>query len=272
MFRIEVESGIPLYIQLKDILREKILKGDYKPQDRIPPENELCVLFGVSRITVRQALGVLAQEKLLLRKQGKGTFVTSPMFGRRLPKLDSFSETMRELGLTPSSRVVERRIEIANEDVAALLKLPPKQQRVNKMVRVRLANGEPVLLEQTYVPYFLCPSLLEEDPRAASRFETASLYAYLTETCGLVLHTARETFEVTSLKKREAELLGCVRTQPAFAIERIAFLGDGTPVELTRSRGRGDRVRLTLQLVSDAARLLPKIELLGRARRAQQRD
>jgi GntR family transcriptional regulator len=272
MSRIEIESGIPLYVQLKDILREKILKGEYKPQDRIPPENELCAIYGVSRITVRQALGVLAREKLLYRKQGKGTFITSPMFGRMLPKLDSFSETMRELGLMPSSRVVERKVEYANEDVASLLKLPHKQQKVNKLVRVRLANGEPVLLERTYVPYFLCPSLFNEDPRVESRFETGSLYAYLTETCGLVFHDARETFEVTSLKKREAELLGCSRTQPAFAIERIAFLSDGTPVELTRSRGRGDRVRLTFQLVSDRTRLLPKIELLRRAQRAQRRD
>lgn len=134
MSQIEIDSGIPLYIQLKDILKDKILKGEYKPQERIPPENELCVLYGVSRITVRQALSVLAQERLLFRKQGKGTFVTSPMFGRQLPKLDSVSETMRELGLVPSSRVVERRVENAQADVAALLKLPAKQQRVNKIV------------------------------------------------------------------------------------------------------------------------------------------
>jgi GntR family transcriptional regulator len=265
MPRIEIESGIPLYIQLKDILKDKIMKGEYKPRDRIPPENELCALYGVSRVTVRQALGVLAQERLLYRKQGKGTFVTSPMFGRQPPKLDSFSETMKELGLVPSSRVVERRVEIAKSDVASLLELPEEERRVSKIVRVRLANGEPVLLERTYVPYFLCPSLLEDDPRAASRFETASLYAYLTETCGLALHTARETFEVTTLKKRESELLECAQTQPAFAIERLAFLGDGTPVELTRSRGRGDRVRFTLQLVSERTRLLPKVELLRRS-------
>lgn len=267
MSQIEIDSGIPLYIQLKDILKDKILKGEYKPQERIPPENELCVLYGVSRITVRQALSVLAQERLLFRKQGKGTFVTSPMFGRQLPKLDSVSETMRELGLVPSSRVVERRVENAQADVAALLKLPAKQQRVNKIVRARLANGEPALLERTYVPYFLCPSLLKDDPWTASRFGTASLYDYLTETCGLVLHTDQEIFEVTTLKKRESELLRCGQTQAAFAIERIAFLRDGTPVELTRSRGRGDRIRFTLQLVSDRTRLLPKVELLQRTPR-----
>jgi GntR family transcriptional regulator len=261
MSRIVIDSGVPLYIQLKDILREKILKGEYKPQDRIPPESELCALYGVSRVTVRQALSVLAHERLLYRKQGKGTFITSPILGRQLPRLDSFSDTMRELGLTPSSRVVERRVENANADVAALLRLPTKEKRVNKIVRVRLANGEPVLLESTYIPYFLCPALLKSDPQTVSRFETASLYQYLTETCGLVPHTARETYEVTALKKREAELLRCSQSQPAFAIERIAFLGDGTPVELTRSRGRGDRVRFTLQLVSDRTRFVPKVEL-----------
>jgi GntR family transcriptional regulator len=261
MSRIVSDSGIPLYIQLKDILREKILKGEYKPLDRIPPESVLCGLYGVSRITVRQALSVLAQERLLYRKQGRGTFVTSPKFGRRLPRLDSFSDNMRELGLTPSSRVVERRVESAKADVAALLRLPAKEQRVNKIVRVRRANGEPVLLEHTYVPYFLCPDLLKSGPETGSLFETESLYRFLAETCGLVLHTAQETYEVTALKKREAELLGCSQSQPAFAIERIACLSDGTPVELTRSRGRGDRLRFTLQLVSDRAQFFSKVEL-----------
>jgi len=72
------ESGIPLYQQLKNILKGQILSGVLKPGDRIPPETELCAKYGVSRITVRQAIHSLVEEGFLYRKQGKGTFVTSP--------------------------------------------------------------------------------------------------------------------------------------------------------------------------------------------------
>ncbi|MEN3185626.1 MAG: GntR family transcriptional regulator, partial [Atribacterota bacterium] len=173
------EGNVPLYQQLKNILKGQILSGVFKPGDSIPPEAELCRTYGVSRITVRQAVKSLVEEGFLYRKQGKGTFVTSPKLRRRLPKLYSFSEDIMELGLKPSSKLLEQAIIEADEELVELLRLPPSDHRVNKLVRVRMANDEPILIERTLIPVYLCPDLLKED------LEKGSLYTILREKYGL---------------------------------------------------------------------------------------
>ncbi|MDK2896027.1 MAG: GntR family transcriptional regulator, N-acetylglucosamine utilization regulator [Candidatus Atribacteria bacterium] len=252
---ISEENNLPLYQQLKNILKGQILNGTFRVGDQIPSESELCARYGVSRITVRQAIASLVQEGLLYRRPGKGTFVTSPKLRRRLPRLYSFSEDMRELGLEPSSRTLEQKVEEAEEEVAELLKLPDTDRRVTKLVRVRLANGEPILIERTFVPHYLCPDLVKEN------LEQGSLYDILRKKYRLWLDHASETYEVTALTREEAEALNCPEKSLAFFIERVSFLKTGVPVELTRSVSRGDRVRFTVQLVADQAQIRRQIEL-----------
>ncbi len=203
---------------------------------------------------MRQAINSLVQEGYLYRKQGVGTFVTSPKLRRRLPRLYSFSEDMRELGLEPSSQVLEQRVIEADEEMAEILKLPDGSRKINKLVRVRLANGEPILLEKTFIPYYLCPDLVKEN------LEEGSLYDILRNKYRLWLDHAFETYEVTSLTKEEAKVLSCLEKSPAFSIERVSFLKTDVPVELTRSVSRGDRVRFTVQLVADQAQIRREIE------------
>ncbi len=248
------ESGVPLYQQVRNVLKGQILSGALKPGDKIPPESVLCEKYGVSRITVRQAIKSLVEEGFLYRKQGKGTFVTSPKLGRRLPKLYSFSEDMVELGLRPSSKILERLILEADQRTMDVLQLPPSNRMVNKLVRVRMANGEPILIERTLIPLYLCPDLLEED------LEKGSLYAVLREKYGLLLDHAYETYEVGKVKKEEAFGLECRPGMPAFVIERFTYLRNGTPIEWTKSVARGDRLRFTVKLVADQAQIRRTIE------------
>ncbi|MEN3187736.1 MAG: GntR family transcriptional regulator [Atribacterota bacterium] len=248
------EGNVPLYQQLKNILKGQILSGVFKPGDSIPPEAELCRTYGVSRITVRQAVKSLVEEGFLYRKQGKGTFVTSPKLRRRLPKLYSFSEDIMELGLKPSSKLLEQAIIEADEELVELLRLPPSDHRVNKLVRVRMANDEPILIERTLIPVYLCPDLLKED------LEKGSLYTILREKYGLLLNHAYETYEVGKVRKDEAQSLGCRAGLPAFIIERFTYLKSEILVELTRSVARGDRLRFTVKLVADWAQIRREIE------------
>lgn len=257
MEEIYSNRDVPLYVQLKNILKNQILSGALKPGDHLPSENELGQVYKVSRITVRQAINALVQEGLVYRQQGRGTFVASLKLRRRLPRLYSFSEDMLELGLRPSSRVITQRVVEAEEDVAELLHLSGENKKVNEIVRVRLANGDPILVEHTYIPYFLCPDLVQED------LGQGSLYAVLRDKYGLVLVHAFETYEVGSIRKREAEILGCRRGLPAFLIERVAFLKNDVPVELTRSVARGDRLRFTVHLVADQAQIRRRIDFEG---------
>ncbi|MGQ9746766.1 MAG: GntR family transcriptional regulator [Candidatus Caldatribacteriaceae bacterium] len=248
------ERSIPLYQQLKSILKKQILDGVLKPGDRVPTEVELCKTYGVSQMTVRQAIRRLVEEGYLYRKQGKGTFVTSLKLRRRLPKLYSFSEDMVELGLQPSSKILEKTIIQADDNLADVLRLPFSDRSVNRLVRVRLANGEPILIEKTFIPVYLCPNLLQED------LETGSLYAILRGKYGLLLNHAYETYEVGKVRKEEAINLDCRPGLPAFVIERFTYLSNGVPVELTRSVARGDRLRFTVKLVADQAQIRREIE------------
>ncbi len=240
------DSGVALYIQLQKILKKKILSGEYTVGEKIPPENELCDTYNVSRITVRKAVDTLVQERLLYRVQGKGTFVTSLKLRRDLPKLSSFSEEIRELGLVPGSRVLEQSLKEAHEPLRTLLQLPEKATHINRITRVRLANNEPIFLEKVYIPVYLCPNLFD------TYIESDSLYRIFREQYHFVLEYAKESYEVKSMTKHEAEILQCKEHEPVFFIERITFLDTDIPVALTRATGRGDKLRLSVDLVKNA--------------------
>ncbi len=255
MLESKTTSGVPLYFQLRNILRDRIINGEFKADERIPPEIELCRRYGVSRITVRKAIEALVQEELIYTRQGKGTFVTPQKLRRRLPRLYSFTEDIRELGLQPSSSIVELRIENATPQDAATLKLPEHDRNIFKIVRIRRVNDEPVLLEATQIPHFLCPELLSAD------LEKDSLYRVLREDYGLILHDAEESYEAAIIRVEEAKLLESKRNQAVFHIQRIANLADATPFELTRSVARGDYMQFTLHLVSNQAEFRRRVDV-----------
>lgn len=242
-------EGVPKYLQLAAILREKIVRQEYLPDAQLPTEEQLGREYGVSRITVRGAIDRLAQDGLVLRRQGKGTYALPRKLRRDIARVYSFSQDMADLGLVPSSRTLEQRVEQADPETSALLRLPEDQRRVTRIRRLRLANGAPILLETTLVPLHLCRRL----PRA--ELERGSLYAVLTEEYGLFPRSAEETYEAVVLAPADARLLECRGRgpHPAFAIQRVAQLEDGTPVELTRSIGRGDRLTLVIRMVADQA-------------------
>ena len=117
-------EGIPKYIQLAKILRDKILAQEYRPEEQIPTEADLCKEYNVSRITVREAINKLVQENFLDRRQGRGTYVVHQKLRRNIAKVYSFSSDMRQLGLRPSSRVLSITREQADSAVAEKLHLP----------------------------------------------------------------------------------------------------------------------------------------------------
>ncbi len=243
---IRTDARVSLYLQLYDLLKKKILKGEYESDEKIPSARELSETHNVSRITVEKAVESLVQEKLVYRVQGKGTFVTSSKLHRSLPKLYSFSEDMRELGIVPGSRVLEQGVEEANEKVRTVLQLLEDNIQVTKLVRVRLANDEPILIENTYIPVSLCPDLLKND------FEKESLYRIFDEQYHLTLENAEEHYEITTMTQREARMLQSQKHLCAFSIERITFLDTNVPIEFTRAIGRGDRLHFTVKLVKNA--------------------
>ncbi len=149
-------EGIPKYYQLAKIIKDRIERQEYKGEEQIPSEAELCETFQVSRITVREAINKLVVEGYLARRQGKGTYVAHQKQRRNIDRIYSFSSDMKHLGLEPSSRMLAFSVEEADPEAMELLKLPDNNRRVTKISRLRLANQIPVLKETTLIPEYLC--------------------------------------------------------------------------------------------------------------------
>jgi GntR family transcriptional regulator, N-acetylglucosamine utilization regulator len=234
-FQLEV-GPIPFYHQVYLDLRSSIDDGRWTEGHRIAPERELAEQYGVSVITVRRALGELAREQRIERTRGRGTFVLSPRIDRDLDEPLTFTEEMQRRGLDPQTRLIAARQEEANEAVAAGLQLRAGAPTIF-IERLRLADGQPLLLEQVHVPAERFPGLLATD------LERQSLYGVMTSRYGVAIARTRETFEPVLLRKREASMLAMKKRQPALLVEGVAFSADGQPVEFSRTFVRGDRTR-----------------------------
>ncbi|HEY5560968.1 MAG TPA: GntR family transcriptional regulator [Clostridiaceae bacterium] len=247
------DSGIPLYYQLVGIVKRNITGGILKPGDRVPSEAEICDAYHVSRSTVRQALGALESEGFIIRRRGKGTFIASPKLKRKLHTIYSFSADMLEQGLSPSSKIITFEKLEPSLDLIKNLKLVSKDNLVYKIIRVRLANEEPLLLETTFIPVKFCTFLEKE------MLETGSLYKLLKERAGVIPFNATETYEPIILKKSEAEILKCKSGMCGFFVQRISHLENGEVFELTQSFVRGDRCRFEVELYKDSVNFIRKI-------------
>jgi GntR family transcriptional regulator, N-acetylglucosamine utilization regulator len=243
MARFRLLAGpVPLHHQVYLDLRSAIEAGEWRPGDRLPPERELAERYGCSLITVRRALGDLARERRLERTRGRGTFVTRPPIDLDLDGTMSFTEELQHLGHDPATRVVTARTIPADHAVAEALEIGLGASVVH-LERLRMADGEPLLLEQVFLPEARFPGLL------ASDLEHGSLYDLLTERYDTPVTRAREALEPIALPAREAQLLGVEPHRPALLIEGLAYDRSGRPVELARSYVRGDRTRYYVERV-----------------------
>ncbi len=240
-FRLDA-SPVPLHHQVYLDLRAALDAGEWRPGEQIPPERELAGRYGCSVITVRRALGDLARERRLKRTRGRGTFVSRPPIQLDLDGTMTFSEELQLLGHDPSTRVVSAETLPADSRVAEALELPVGADVVH-LERLRMADGEPLLLEQVFLPAARFPGLLAGD------LEAGSLYQLLVDRYDTAVVRAREALEPIALAAREARLLGVEPHRPALLIEGLAFDRFGMPVEFARSYVRGDRTRYYVERV-----------------------
>lgn len=233
---------MPLYQQLKQRLRNEIARGEYKPGDQLPAEPELIQQFGVSRITVRQALSDLAAEGLVVRRHGKGTFVTERRIQHELVRLTDFVEDMELAGLAPSSRVMEFTHEVAPAPVAAALVLPAEAEVV-RVDRLRLANNEPIACDTAWLPLRYGALLSESD------LAVETIIHVLEERFNIPIE--RGSFSITAAvaSARCAQALQIAPGAPLLVIDRVSYTRNDEPIYMQRRFYRTDRVqyRVTLQ-------------------------
>jgi GntR family transcriptional regulator len=230
-------SHQPQYRQIEGALRERI--STLRPGERVPSDAELCVEFGVSRMTARHAMQRLAQDGLIRREPGRGTFVARPPAHRRSNRLMTFSQEMTRAGRVPSSRVLMRVIRPSSTAEAASLGIPTRQPVVH-LRRLRLADGEPVALESTVLIGAVAEAVMTADLASGSLHETLGR-------AGFVLRRGTSTISAAAATGQDARLLE-LRTGDPLLVERRVIADDqGRRVEATESRYPADRYGLDVQ-------------------------
>jgi GntR family transcriptional regulator len=236
--RIDHRSPVPKYFQLREILLD-LAETELDADQSIPSERELASRFGLSRMTVRQAVDHLVSEGRLYRVQGKGTFVARPKIEMPL-RLASFTEDMRARGLEPGSRDLDRRTDAASAHLARALKIAPGD-RVHVIERLRTADGIPMAVERSHIPEAVAPGLA--DASLADR----SLYDVLASTYGVLLDRGEQTIEAGIVDPTDAGLLDLPDGSAVLLLQRRSFAGE-RPVELAVSTYRADRYQLHVAL------------------------
>ena len=234
-------SKIPLYHQLYEILRAKIIDGKWPMGAMIPPESELCERYQVSQITARQALDNLVNDGLIYRQRGRGSFVAQPAIETSLTRIISFTEDMRGRGYEPSSRVIFSGLAAATPAVAHKLQIEPGEA-LARLDRLRYADNQPLSVERASLVHKYCPGVLEGD------YEVDSLRAALLGKYGLQLVRAEQSIRAVAASEELADLLSVKPGDPLLGIERVSFAQFDAPAEYLQIFYRSDRYVLHAEL------------------------
>lgn len=229
----------PLYQQLKQRLLQFIAAGVLTEDKPLPTEQQLCEVLGLSRATVRRCFQDLVDEKRVVRRRGKGTF---PVIGADsgLDLMLGFTDEMRGAGKMPSSKLIHVKKIKGASSICTSLKIRAGSS-LWETKRLRLADGEPLRIETSWVPCSLCPSLTCSDVEK-------SLYAHLAENAGVVPNRADDVFEAVTLDAREARLLDVPTGAAALRSIRVSYDTLDRPFEMSVIYYRGDAYRLAISM------------------------
>lgn len=236
-------SFIPKYRQLVDIVKKLVGSGKLKQGMKIPSENELKKKYRVSNTTVRKAINELLQEGIIYREQGKGTFLAKTKINQNLTKITSFTEDMLQRGLKPSSKVLGVTVISSPLKVMNNLILD-KGEKVVKIHRLRLANGEPMAIQTSYFPHKLCPNIQNIQKQNL----TQSLTIILRDRYNLHLVKAVQSLYPSLADDYKSKMLRIKKSAPVLIVERTSYLPNNQPAEFLESVYRGDRYEFLVEL------------------------
>lgn len=229
-------TTIPLYVQIADGLLERIESAELVPGDRLPSERELSKKLGVTRVTLRQALGLLEAQGLLIRKHGVGTYIADLKVERAADQLVPFSKGVKARGLKPGAQIIKIEKMPASYGVAQKLNLEAGQMIFHSH-RLRFINQEATMLEKYVLPISLVPNWDQQD------LVNHSIYETLQTVYGIVMTTATQSLEAVPATEYEASLLDIKVGTPLIMEQRIGFDQNGRPIEFAKDLYRGDRFR-----------------------------
>lgn len=237
--KLEKINGIPLYVQIRESIRERVRKGEFEVGSLLPSEEALAKEYGVSRMTLRHALNDLLTDGFIIRKHGVGTIISSSKVMRDYSQLTSFFEDAKKRGLKPRSRVDLIEKIPANQLIASELMIELGAE-VFHIFRKRLVeDNQVVALHELFIPVQLCPWIAEVN------LEGGSLYQLYAEH-GLSIEWGKQLVEARCASEKIAQKLGIEPGAPILYSERISFTNNNLPVERVIAVSPGDRFSLNL--------------------------
>lgn len=235
-------SLIPLYHQLKAIIKKEIQAGKWRPEDMIPTELEFMEYYSISRTTVRQALTDLVKENLLYRKKGVGTFVAKPKIDLQyMSNIVSFNSQIQSAGLTPSTEVIKLDVITADDNIKSEMGLTD-EDKVIELIRVRYAEQEPLAVARSYLPCGLCGFIMEYDMEKESLYQTLALR----ESTRIV--RVQRLVEAQLASSEDCKLMKLEKGFPIQSFINKAYNGDGAVIEYCISHYRGDRNKFFVEM------------------------
>ena len=234
---IEKTNAIPLYQQLKNKIKREIRTGLLKAGDRLPSEIQMQKDYGLSRVTVRNAMSELESEGYAIKVQGKGSFVSGSDITRLPIGVTSFTEDVKMQGLQLESKVVKADLEVAESDLDREFFNLKEGDKIVVLKRVRIVNGTPVCIEENHLPEQLA-GIIDEDL-------TGSLYDILMKKYDMVpVNKGRRSVKISFADQEIADLLELSLGTPVIDTEMCVFDVNGEPIHTVRDIVRGDNDRI----------------------------
>ena len=232
-------DGGPRYVQLRKRLSDGVAQGILPPGSPLPPEREIATITDFSRVTVRKAIQSLAEDGIIVQRQGSGSFIASKpeQIEQKLSRLTPFSEDMARRGKVSKSRWLERGLFMPTLDEVTSLGLLAEDS-VARIARLRLADGEPIAIERASLPIDILPNPLAVE---------TSLYETL-ERDGHRPVRALQKISAINLSDADAILLAVTPRDAGLRIERTSYLATGRVAEFTQSIYRGDAYNFVAEL------------------------
>jgi GntR family transcriptional regulator len=237
---IDRDNHQKLYLQLLSILKKKIESGEWPLGSQIPTEEDLCKIYDVSRATVRTAVLELVRQGFLKRQQGRGTFIFKNVISEGLTMQTNFRELLFEENHNVATSVLARTVMMPVDNLDAKLGIPA-DKHIIYIKRLRLIENEPTILQESYVPYHICPLLLEEDA------EHQSLQDIFEKQFGLKITRINNLIKNTNLNQNESRLLNTTEGSAAILLTQHFYSGD-TLIMYTKSVIKTDRFPISIEL------------------------
>lgn len=253
---IDKRSSVPLYLQIQDLLLDRIRAGDYQPGEQVPSELEISSQHSVSRMTARKALDMLVSRGILYRRKGKGTYVAENVVSFGLSTMLSFSQTLRAQGYSVETRVLRKEVIPGSQDVLSKLQL----QRDNQVIviqRLRFVEDRPATIHTAFLEHRLFAPIMNIDLSQESLLDSIQSIARVS-----IAYT-QDSVQADLANPIEADHLDIQPGSPLLRVEGIAYAENGEPLRLTQGVYRADMFRFVVKNTAEFAAALQVADSLS---------